>query len=278
LWSSLFGKTKGSFTAAYFAAYMAVHLAYPNNEVRYMLPIFPLAFLYVWLGAKRLGEFCQKSPGLALRYGLLATLSILILGAIRMGPGKQSQLSVLFWGLVVMTGGVLYFSGKGIHLLRTAAHYLETDRRPLAIAVAGLVVGGLLLQGRLGRENLSGDPETYVQAPAAGAALWVRAGTPPDSVVMAERTGIVHRLSQRKAVEFPKTIKASFIEDVLRAHGVGYLVVSEPVRDPHYYPMEVERAAALMTARPGLLRQVHERPGAKVYQVIYREGVTGSMR
>jgi hypothetical protein len=45
--------------------------------------------------------------------------------------------------------------------------------------------------------------------------------------------------------------------------------VSEPVRDPHYYPLEVERAVALMNARPSLLRLVHERPGAKVYQVVY---------
>ena len=214
LWTSL--RNGGQLFDWYFLWHEIIFLLWPwDYRDRFLLPVVPLACLYLWRGAKAIKEYLIRQPQKAGAW--ISTIGAILCvssAAFAMGVAKlptnpehihgdrvQAVAATLFWDAVAVAGLFLLnvtwlrrlrdskeiFGGIG----RALESIAPQATRVAAIAVVALMVfSGTRQILAIGRYNLRPDITTQPFYPMMKAADWMLAHEPPGPGVYGARTGL----------------------------------------------------------------------------------------
>ncbi len=273
----------GSLAEWYFIGHEAMYAVWPwPYESRFLLPVVPLALLYLWRGSIALGRQAVSAPravgAAGVSIGLLAAAAAAVAGW-RSGS-MQAWLSAFVWSLIVIASICMISPSRAatVGLLRRILlqrRILPAWPRPIqttlpqtagAIVATGLVVLGLALQADVARQNSSFDVAKHRVYERIVAARWIAEHTPGAAVVMARQMDVVHHYANRKVVWFPPISDARTLVDGIRRLGVDYIVVTDVWT--YYVPTEDDCIAALLKAYPQAFNVVHQGSRFKIIQVV----------
>jgi hypothetical protein len=250
----------------YFAGYEVIYLLWPwTMEIRFVLPIAPLACFYVWQGIKGTIWAIKTKPRLVGIISFPVSLLLVLSGAQWMythhrttGYGDwPDELLIPMWSIYAVGASWMAYTGESI-LSKEKLTRVETWLRrpigawrvhPLSLARyvgyligVGLVLIGVVIEARVTRENLSATSvennvektETSGFLPSeVEAGIWLRTHTRPDSVIMARHWPTVYHYAHRKLIWFPPISSPDVLFDGIVKHRVDYVVVVH--HSPGYY-------------------------------------------
>jgi len=274
----------------FFAGYQFIYVLWPwKMEVRFFLPAAPLACLYLWKGIQALRVLVKNKPVLLGIVWMpisviLAVKSILWLYHDPLvihitKSGLQQEVSFAAWLLsgiaaiwLVRRGSVwptpFAFLRQGQHL--KIGPFDIDSRRSLkfgcTLAIAGLAVAGFSKELELGRENR--DPNSAVNrvSPDVKAAMWIRAHTGTDEVIMARHVPITYYYADRKIVWFPPSSDAQLLMEGIQKHKIDYVVAVKRWYS-YYLPPDDDCIAALLAKYPSALRLIEQTAEFRIFQV-----------
>ena len=273
----------------YFLWYEIIFMLWPwNYGDRFLIPVVPLACLYLSRGAKVLQNYsaCRpRSAGIAL--ALLAALLCISSAAFALGMftfpinpehvrGDHLQLvaAILFWGVLAVTGfGMLKFhslddgSGLVARVSRIVKSVVPAMLRITAISVVALIVlSGTARVIAMGRNNLNLDVTKQSGYPMIVAAKWIRTHEPFDRVVMARDSEFIFHFTYRRVVWFPPISNPNILMDGIRRHRVGVVLVVHHSEN-YWLPAEEVCFKDLQQAYPSAFKLVYEGLDSWVYEV-----------
>jgi len=272
---------KGGFLEWYFLSYSAMYLAWPwNYEFRFLFPITPLACLYCWCGVKQLYRDVVRAPRRFAFASLPLWITLTFLSAAQGAKtgGLQPKLSLFFWLFLSVFATLSLIRGTSFH--RHGSHLKEwlskktplakTFRIPSASAVAvmvsfPLIVMGLMMQIKIGRENLRFD---RLKLADVRAARYVSLHTDKGAVIMARHPDILHYNSKRRVVRFPPISTPLVLMDGIRRHQVEFIVVIDRQFEDYFLPPERVCFEALLKAYPQSFRLTHHESRVSLYEVL----------
>ena len=281
----------------YFAGYEFIYLLWPwTMEVRFLLPIAPLAFFYMWRGIMGTIFSSRAKPRAVGIIWFPPALLLAILGAhsihAHWARGKSDlsdELMVPMW--LISAGFAVWMActGQSISSIEAFSMAGKWLKQPLGrwrvsplhllryagyLFVTGAVLIGIGSDIRIARENLNtsglvnaertGVVEILAQEVEAG--LWLRSHTPPDSVVMARHWPTVRHYAERKLVWFPPISNPGVLLEGIVKHGVDYVVVVKHA-EPYYLPDDDYCFDRLLAAHAKNFRLVLQRGNLRIFKV-----------
>ncbi len=223
----------------YFLWHEFMYLVWPwDFEMRFLIPVAPLACLYFWRGAKVLRNLTVSQPGIA---GMCFVLLGVLLGsdsavvAIHVRR-LQPLAATLSWGFLAFTGGSVLVarSLKQSPFFATVLAKLERLHNPkyvlvpkaaLLLVFAAVLGHGAAMEMKIGQENLSYDVTKGPFYPDIEAAHWIQANEPPDAVVMARKHDLIYHYSGHRVIWFAPISDPDVLMDGIRRHHVSLVVV-----------------------------------------------------
>ena len=272
-----FWRNGGDLLEWYFVSYEGMFLFWPwDFELRFILPVVPLACLYMWRGGALLwGLAREKTRRLGL--SLLGVAAYGFLGSIAWGrhveyPSMRS--CVTLWGLVGLAAIGLCHGGP--NLVQRLSHWLNRTvsvpgkslplRQALGTGVLAVLVAlGVAMQVKIGLANYHFDLKADGTYPDIEAAEWIRSHSGQTAVVMARKEDLVFHYGQRKVVWFPPSSDPKILMEGIRKYHVRYVVVDE--EDTYWRPGAWECFKELSRAYPGEFQLVHQGPHNRVFFV-----------
>lgn len=273
----------------YFLSYEIIFMLWPwNYGDRFLIPVVPLACLYLFRGAKVFQSYsvCRpRSAGIA--FALLAVLLGIISAAFAFGMftfpmnpehtrGDHIQpiAATLFWGVVAAIGfGMVKLhswddgSGWSARISRTVESSVPATLRITAISVVALIVlSGTARVMAMGRNNSHLDVTKQSGYPMIVAAKWIRTHEPFDRVVMARDSEFIFHFTYRRVVWFPPISNPHVLMDGIRRHRVGVVLVVHHSED-YWLPPEEVCFKDLQQAYPSSFKLVYEGLDSWVYEV-----------
>jgi hypothetical protein len=276
-----FRQNGGGLLEWYFVCYETMFLFWPwEFELRFFLPVAPLAFLYAWRGGHAIWRITRIRPSLVGTFGL--TLALLgCLGSLVWGRGvlrPQLRWCVAGW-LLVAVFSIALFTWRTRWMQRLVLLFQHLLRIPIkersaplwqyltVVVVFCVFSTGVAAQWKIGLvnldTNLARDDFNY---PDIEAAEWIKANSTPASVVMARKDDIIYHYSQRRVIWFPPSRDAAVLMTGIRHYHVQYVVVHYG-NDAYWRPAAQECFDALSRAYPGSFRLAHAGPHNKVFEV-----------
>jgi hypothetical protein len=275
----------------YFLWYELIFVLWPWNYAdRFLVPVVPLACLYLWRGIKTVKGYATQQPRIAgtafLVVGLILCASsaafVVRLASLpanadhARGDRLQMLVAAVFWGIVAVVGcgmiGAKFLTRVlgGTQLPRFLP-VLESRGTFAVQLVAMVVISAIVWSGvhqilAIGERNKIGDVTKDPIYPSLKAAEWIRTNQPPEQVVLAGEPEFIFHYAQRRTVWFPPISDPTVLMDGIRRNHVGLILVMH--RNPSYWvPPEEECFRNVQRAYPALFRLVYEDQGAWVYQV-----------
>lgn len=291
--------TGGSLQDWYFAGYEFIYLLWPwNHEPRFLLPVAPLACLYLWRGINGLAFLSKNKPRVlgAVWFPMALFLTVSswfwMRGSGFAGylphAGFQDEASFLVWLLSAIMAGWMAWSGTT--WLHSASAFLRWCFRPLRVLrinplhiakvfgillLVGLIGKGLTAQIRIGRANLDLHSATNRLPPDAEAGIWIRSHTEPNAIVMARLVPTVYHFSNRKVVWFPPSSNPKLLMEGILKFQVDFLIVVR--RSYSYYlPADDDCFGPLLDASPAAFHLVYQTPDLRIYRVIRNTRIPAS--
>ncbi|MCC7153450.1 MAG: glycosyltransferase family 39 protein [Bryobacterales bacterium] len=275
--ASSFRGTGGTMAEWYFVCYQFLYLFWPwNFELRFQLPVAPLAALYMWRGAGLLWSWTRRIPRRAGTSGLLVAgsglLSSVIWGWRIEHPPVMACIAV--WVVVAALGAVVLWGGPD--LMRWLWRVAESTVAVRGIAVSGaraaggvavvvLLTAGVWRQALAGVENLRAAPE---MDPSVEAAEWIRGHSPAGAVVMARWEARVYHYSGHRVIWFPASTDAQLLMAGIRRNNIRLIVVTDADEGHSYWkPSDGECFRTLVRAYPALFHTVHMGAHEQVYEL-----------
>ncbi len=270
---------RGGLSEWYFICYMTMFLLWPwDYDVRFFLPVAPLACLYLWGGIKELFRLGFEKPRVVGVVGLPLCTLLGICSAIQGSKmrGSQPKLSALFWlTLAIFSVFILWHSqrqstGSG-HIYQWLHQEAPWTKRlglqlvhwaTLAVALPAVVIG-FLMQVQIGRANLSFDSMRFADDRSA---QYVELHTEKNAVIMAGHPDIVFYYCRRRVVWFPPITNAQVLMDGIRRYKVNYIIVIERYEE-YWLPPEPVCFKALSDKYPEAFRLVYRDPHFSLYEV-----------
>jgi hypothetical protein len=204
-----------------------------DDGQRFLLPIFPLVALQAFRGARWLLQLFREKPGRFARFvtalGAVAVFVSMAAVLLTRGtrPGKQVLLAILFWLALALGGTLLMFL---VPRRRTEVQP-DSSGRPWSVAAVLLfalfIAGSFLAHAVSAAKAMHPDLRHLRHYPSILASRWIEDHTPPDAVIMAEQTAILHRLTGRRLVPIPATADPRLVASIVRERHIGILVVEE---------------------------------------------------
>jgi len=257
----------------YFLGHETMYLLWPwDLEMRFLLPIAPLAGLYLWRGGARLLSWGGREPRLAGAWSAALAMPLAAHTSLVSSQtgSRQLALATVFWGLVAVAGvaataapslgamGVPWsWRGRAVPVLAAAGAMVFTAEAAL----------GLVQQMRLGRDNLAFDVTRRPSYPDVEAGRWLRQHTEPSAVVMARQVDVVYHYAGRDVVWFPPISDPATLMAGIRRFGVQLVVVNHRTWS-YWLPPEDACFAALTRAYPTSFRRIADGPGFEIYEVV----------
>lgn len=282
--------------AWYFVGYQLAYLLWPwDMETRFILPIAPLAALYVWVAIggslaamrARPRNFGAALLPLALLVGVLAGRHLFANRAWR--SDFSEDLLFPAWLLVAACSLWMSLAERSVldtPVWRRLEQWLEKPLGRLRLtalalvryaalaAAAAVILVGLGLQKRMAAENLrttgpGSAPETGMREildSEVRAGLWLRSHTPADSVVMARHWPTVRHYSLRRPVWFAPIAEPETLLRGIVKNQVDYVVVIRHPR-PYYLPDDGQCFDPLLVRYPGVFRLVMQSGNVRIFRV-----------
>jgi hypothetical protein len=273
----------GNWPAWYFVIQEAMYLLWPwNFEIRFFLPVAPLACLYLWRGGKVLLYVASRKPrAVAVRSFLLSIVVAMYAVPSSWRSGAvQPKLAATFWVILAATSAWVAWIGSDRYSDALATLLLWLEKRvtirskSLTVVQIGgvLVVAPLLVVGTaqeigMGRENLKFDVTKQRSYPDIAAAQWIGAHTASTVVVMARQLDVVYHYSRRKVVWFPPLSNSQLLMDGIRNHKVNFLIVTSR-KVSYWLPPDQDCFEPLVSSYPRAFRLVHEGPQFRIFEVV----------
>lgn len=245
-------KSGGNDLAAwYLLSYLGIFVLWPFNEgPRFILPVFPLAALYIFIGAETLYNKYQKNR---LRYGriflliaalffLMSVIDLFVHGSER---GRQGFISCAFWGISIFFLPLHYKESFASIFTKVVDNKAWLQGAGMLVLLF-VTVAGYAQQINLARKNIAPNPSEFRHHASVQAARWINANLADERIIMGGQYAILHRLSQNKVIPFPVTGQAQKIIDVINRHKVEYLVVVATDDNPYFLPTEEQRMERLI--------------------------------
>lgn len=275
----------------YFLFYEAIFLAWPwTYNDRFLIPVFPLACLYLWRGIKALIHRAVWEPQgmgtLLVVLGLVLSVCSAAFAAgwlnfatdaqhVR-GDYLQPLAATVFWLLVAAVGFVMIrvwsshqVRDRNIERLR---RLMETAT-PLVLRLAGvtalafLVVTGTAQAVVIGRQNMTPQLANQSGYPMIEAAEWIRTHEPPNSVVMARDVEFIFHYTRGRVVWFPPISDPRVLMDGIRRYKVNVILVVHHENN-YWLPSEVACFQSLLKLRGDAFRLLYRGSDSWVYQVL----------
>ena len=288
-WCDRIRRTEGSLQEWYFAGYEFIFLLWPWNwEPRFLLPIAPLACVYLWHGGKTIVDLAKNWPRV-IGIAWLPVSIILTVGAgLSLHPppiGSHSQylelqdeLSFVVWLFSAVLAAWMIWANAGwlkpvsaastFWRTLTSAPRLSLQRLfqlVVTSVVICLILCGLRLQLQAGLANLDTNPVLTSSADAEAGA-WVRSHTEVDAVVMARQVPSIYHYSKRKVIWFPPSSNPQLLMNGIVEHKVNVVVVVQR-ESPYYFPPEDVCFAALLKTYPDAFRLIYDASQFKIFGV-----------
>lgn len=271
-------RTGGALQEWYFVSYMAMFLLWPwNYELRFLLPVTPLACLYLWSGIKEVHRLqCSKPRIVGLAVLLLATL-LTVYSAIQgwKMAGVQPKLAAFFWlVLSIFSTLIVRKSSRGSAERDFTRRWFFSDTPWLmglrvprvhmiaVLATLSVVTIGFLMQVRDGQANSRVDWTRY---PDIEAARYVDLHAGRNSVVMARHMDIVYHYCRRRVIWFPPISDPQILMDGIRKHKVEFIIVVE--NSTYWLPSDVACFQGLLSKYPEAFDLVYHAPRFYIYKV-----------
>jgi hypothetical protein len=283
--------TGGDFQDWYFAGYGFIFLFWPwYSEMRFLLPVAPLACLYMWRGVLSF-VFLTKNKSRVLGIAwliasiLLMTSSLLWMHGVRITTRVPHAWTIRWFFLIgllstvwaawligvrnrwltasasTVTSWIAKLSNRSQLSQRHAAQLLSLT------ALVCLTAQGLTWQIHIGRVNQ--NPHLPVNRPPAEdeAGAWIHSHTDTNTVVMARHVPTVYHYAHRKVIWFPPSTNSELLMDGILKHKVNFVIVVR--REYNYYlPPDDECFAVLLNAYPSMFRLVFQTPEFRIFEVI----------
>jgi hypothetical protein len=289
--SSLWGSA-GQLHDWYFLWYEFIFMLWPwDYRDRFLIPVVPLACLYLWRGVKAVKNYAVRQPGAA-GVGFILLGSILCIGSAAFALGitaspldlehvrgdhLQAIAATLFWGIFAAMGlwmvkrPSLERRRDGTAVYARLSQIVES-RGPAGLRVAAtVIVAAIVLLGTgrvmaIGRYNMDPDATREPTYPMMRAAEWIGMHEPSDRVIMASEPEIVFHFSGHRTVWFPPISDPKVLMEGIRRHHIGaILVVHQP--QSYWLPPEDVCFQALLQAYPDAFQLTHRDPDTWVYEV-----------
>jgi hypothetical protein len=275
-----FRRTGGGLLEWYFVCYQTMFLFWPwDFELRFVLPVAPLAFLFAWRGGCLFWRVACDRP--------------LLLGASCLALAAVGCLSSIAWGRAVLHPKMWWCIATWLPVVGISIGFLCSRRAvmqklagrpetplpgrsrsaPLWQCLAAAVVvctclAGVRSQLMIGVANLDTDvSKDDFNYPEIEAAQWIKVHSTPSSVVMARKDDMVYHYSQRRVIWFPPTREAALLMDGIYRYHVQYVVVHYG-EDTYWRPPAQACFEALSRAYPGSFRLAHAGYHNSVFEVL----------
>ncbi len=256
----------------YFIAHETMYLLWPwDLEVRFIVPVVPLACLYAWRGVRIVAASAVRRPRAVAATGL-AIASVCVVGAVASALGAvglRSRLPIVMW---TITAGALVALAYAPGAWRAAIAWYRRTRRAIAIPFEPLVAAAALLAfnaqplAALVRDNLGFDVTVARNDAEIRAAQWIGQHTPIDTVIMARQLDVAYHYAERRVVWFPPITDPEVLyAGILKHHVSLVLVFDRP--ESYWRPAEGESFRRLLDAHPSAFEMVEQDGGARVYTV-----------
>jgi hypothetical protein len=300
-WCHSIWRTGGSVLDWYFAGYEFIYLLWPwDLEIRFFLPIAPLACLYLWRGGTAL-VFLSKSNSRAVGAVWLPVAATLAIGTWEWmhgagfasqfpNVGLEDEFSFAVWLFSGIVGVWMIWAGTDWltpastlgRLCSILARALRVISSPVAallgiIAFVGLILAGLVLQIENGPTNR--DPRSGINqlSPDAVAGKWIRSHTDANAIVMARQVPTVVHYSNRKVIWFPPSSNPRLLMEGIVKHRINFVLVVQRETFVYYRPSDNDCFAPLLKEYPDALRLIYQVPEFRVYQVVTTARPLGSL-
>lgn len=262
-WESV--RRRLSVTDLYFVFYTLIFLLWPYDEhERFVVPVFPIIFLYLWRGATRLAAAAEKDPERTMIYTGAASLGVgLFAFADLQTPVSRSALAAcLFW--LGLASFLLQPAGRS---LLHSRQWLRPVKGIVAAGFAVLLLAGFAQQVKKGRDALHFNVQTARHYPSYEAALWLKENTGEEDVPMGEEYPLLFAVTGRKTIPLPITRRVSEIEKTIRENQVKYIVLVKDASFPYFYPTQDERLELLRHAMTDRLETVRTTVSYEILRV-----------
>jgi hypothetical protein len=272
----------GRVTEWYFLAHQAIYLAWPwDIELRWLLPVAPLAGLYLWRGGKVLLGWVMRRPRSAVKWVVPVSLPLAAhAGAFALRSGsRQLAVAPIFW--ILLATAVAAAAWMGPRRLQAAVDRLQRPTIPIPraraslsvllvacmLAVASQVSIGMVREAKIARDNIAFDLTSAPTYPDVEAGKWLRVHTDRRAIVMARQVDVVYHYSQRDVIWFPPISDSRTLMDGIHKYDVAYVVVSQ--RSSSYWiPPEEDCFASLVRAYPASFRLVSQGPRFQIFEMM----------
>jgi len=285
LGSSIFANG-GKLEDWYFILYEGIYVLWPwSLEVRFFLPVAPLACFFLVKGTLALADWCSRYPRkigacclpLSVVLGVNATIHGWRAG---LTSGLQFKFSAIFWFFcaavslrMIWSGPLRFFerlrSNLGVLGKRYSVwgHSLNLVQLLGALVVLCLVVTEIAADVPVARANLSFNAATLAQMPDIAAARWINEHADPNDVVAARRVPLVYHYCLRRVIWFPPITDAIVLMKGMREHNVRYVIVVN--RDYNYYqPPDTYSFKQVSQAFPQAFRLAESNGPVEIYEVL----------
>jgi len=277
----------------YFLCYEFVFMLWPwDYRDRFLIPVVPLACLYLWRGAKAVKNYAVRRPRAA-RVSFIVIGSLLCISSAAFafgvaafpvnpeharGDHLQTIAATLFWSILAAMGlwmlkrSPLERLRDGTGVFARLSQIVES-RGPAALRVAMIViVAAIVLLGTvrvmaIGRYNVGHDITQDSNYPMLKATEWIGVHEPSDRVIMAGEPEFVFHYSQHRTVWFPPISDPKVLMDGIRRHHIGAILVVHQAQS-YWLPPEDVCFQLLLQAYPGAFQLVHQELGTWVYEVV----------
>jgi len=273
--------------AWYFLGFEFIYILWPwQFEFRFLFPSTPLACLFIYRGARKMGVWSRLYPR---RVAACLLPVCVLLGAIACrhslaagpswGSGVQSKFSAAFWfAASLFSVWVISVNRLPIVLSRRSERPFllrRISRRSLSFTVLQIGAFGLvaLLVARaiakdipIARANLAFEEERFGRLPDVVAASWIRLHSDPLDVVAARHVPVVFHYSQRKVIWFAPIVRPQVMMEGFRRLGIRYVIVVDR-QGSYYLPSDQICFDLVQRANPNAFRLAAQLGQARIYEV-----------
>jgi hypothetical protein len=270
----------GNWPVWYFLIHEAMYLLWPwNFEMRFFLPVAPLACLYLWRGGKVLLDMASRKPREVGVWSFLLSLFLGVCAAIQSwnSSGMQLKLATAFWALLAVVS--FWIARNDMWQVRIGISRSLSQSRTIwgksvslltvvsVFIVIALVGVGLVQQLRIGRDNLTFDVTRQRSYPDIEAAQWIGAHTASTVMVMARQIDVVYHYSRRNVLWFPPLSNPHLLMDGIRNHEVKFVIVTSR-KVSYWLPPDQDCFEPLVSSYPRAFELVHEGPQFRIFEVV----------
>lgn len=260
----------------------AMYLVWPwPFEMRFLLPVAPLACLYLWRGGIALGRILVSRPRMVGAAGaLVGLLAGATAGAVGWNSNSmQPKLAAIFWGAIVVASVWMMLPDRSrvqSRFMRDASQRwlqlsvgkmrLSLPRIVGAAIAAGLVTLGMALQLDIGKQNLNFDLTKNPSYGSIAAAQWVADNAAITAVVMARQMDVVHHYAHRKVVWFAPISNPQVLMQGIRRLNANLIIVTKTWT--YYRPSDEDCIDAVLKEYPRSFRIAKEEPHFRIIEVV----------